>query len=628
MVLSQYFFRLDSIPVKARSTAVRDSTPIARRLATASFADIVQMERQMPRAWMGAVTGLGAVRQFEDLRLPCSLVTSDQWGWLKIWGSDDNVTAHEVLHGAEASRSEYNHRCLSEVARTGRALVATHRGFSDAFVPIFHKRHVSGFLVCGSFSLAAPRADAIRAQWHALTGRPEHAVDAELLSYALAALSTPVLQPESAHALLAILSEFAKMLGDPARIGEGRARWHRLTRRYLHRRVHFNMWQMAAGLIDPVERGAWSAASRSWQRRFLGVTRLPTLVLALRAGGNPERDALETLVADHDFVVDCADVALELEDAACGRAGSSVAYLLLYCDPALPERQSKRAIRRLVEDVRSRLRKKGHPNVHIGVSAQTPAPSALARCLREALLALEWAVHKNAALVFHEDQAKAAVVGPARFRSVRDLTQALHDGASAEAMLALEALVSEIVWHSAANLTSARAYVDAFYSQGLSALGELAVLEASVLADHLAEFQQALEQASTVNGIAESFRKHMLLLIEARAHPRSTRRDSKLNRALRYLDTNAARDVKLSQVAKLAGYAPQHFSRLLRKLRGQTFEQLVLSLRLAHAKELLRSGELAISEIATASGFRSLAYFHRVFLRESGLTPGAFRDAQ
>jgi AraC-like DNA-binding protein len=85
--------------------------------------------------------------------------------------------------------------------------------------------------------------------------------------------------------------------------------------------------------------------------------------------------------------------------------------------------------------------------------------------------------------------------------------------------------------------------------------------------------------------------------------------------------------VGLARAAKVAGYAPQHFSRLLKKLRGQTFEELVLSLRLARAKELLSSGELAIADVAPSSGIRSLSYFHRVFRREVGVTPAAFRAA-
>jgi AraC-like DNA-binding protein len=170
--------------------------------------------------------------------------------------------------------------------------------------------------------------------------------------------------------------------------------------------------------------------------------------------------------------------------------------------------------------------------------------------------------------------------------------------------------------------------VDAFYAQALHALGDLDLVEPSVIADHLSGFGRAIEQAQTVAAMTAAFREHVQYLIEARRHPRSVRRDSKLDRALRYLEAHAAENVDLARAAKMAGYAPQHFSRLLRRLRGQTFEQLVLSFRIARAKELLSSSDLAISDVAPSSGVRSLSYFHRVFRREVGVTPAAFRAAQ
>jgi len=201
-------------------------------LASASFADIVQMERKMPEEWLGVVTGIGAVRQFEDLRLPCNLVTADQTDWLKIWGSDDNVAAHELLQGAEAARSEYNHHSLTHVARTKRPLHATHHGFSDLFVPILQAGRLDGFLVCGSFTGVQWSASDIREQWHKLTEQPPWPNDPDLLSYAQAVLAAPRLPKPAARALMAILLEFAKLLGNSNLVPADRARWHRLTQRY------------------------------------------------------------------------------------------------------------------------------------------------------------------------------------------------------------------------------------------------------------------------------------------------------------------------------------------------------------------------------------------------------------
>ena len=167
-------------------------------------------------------TGIGAVQQFEDLRLPCSLVTADQSDWLKIWGSDDNVAAHELLQGAEAARSEYNHRSLTHVARTKRPWQATHRGFSDLFVPdpasgalgrVFGLRLVHG--------RSTWSASDIREQWQKLDRATALAERSRFVSYAEAVLARRFSQSRQRAPWSAILMEFAKLLGNsrPVRAG-------------------------------------------------------------------------------------------------------------------------------------------------------------------------------------------------------------------------------------------------------------------------------------------------------------------------------------------------------------------------------------------------------------------------
>ena len=49
------------------------------------------------------------------------------------------------------------------------------------------------------------------------------------------------------------------------------------------------------------------------------------------------------------------------------------------------------------------------------------------------------------------------------------------------------------------------------------------------------------------------------------------------------------------------------------------------SLRIEAAAELLREGSLMISEIAALTGYASANYFIRVFHREVGVSPSAYR---
>ena len=53
--------------------------------------------------------------------------------------------------------------------------------------------------------------------------------------------------------------------------------------------------------------------------------------------------------------------------------------------------------------------------------------------------------------------------------------------------------------------------------------------------------------------------------------------------------------------------------------------QYIISVRLNKAKELMRSPFLSLEAVAQESGFSSPQYFSRVFKKETGMTPYAYR---
>lgn len=81
----------------------------------------------------------------------------------------------------------------------------------------------------------------------------------------------------------------------------------------------------------------------------------------------------------------------------------------------------------------------------------------------------------------------------------------------------------------------------------------------------------------------------------------------------------------------LAGHLQLSASRaghLVRSTCGATFPQVLLTARLAKARNLLALTELSIADIARRCGFADHRYFHRVFKRAEGQTPDAWRQAR
>ena len=108
--------------------------------------------------------------------------------------------------------------------------------------------------------------------------------------------------------------------------------------------------------------------------------------------------------------------------------------------------------------------------------------------------------------------------------------------------------------------------------------------------------------------------------------PRDQLKDSETAvRIARYLQTNAA-TATLGGMAAEFHYSPEYASRLIRQMTGQTFIQLLTTVRLENAEQLLRDTAMPVSDIAAAVGYESSEHFIRTFRRYTGLTPSAYRQ--
>lgn len=66
--------------------------------------------------------------------------------------------------------------------------------------------------------------------------------------------------------------------------------------------------------------------------------------------------------------------------------------------------------------------------------------------------------------------------------------------------------------------------------------------------------------------------------------------------------------------------------RLFSANEGRTIENYLMNLRVERAKELIRYGQLTLSEIADEAGYSSVAHLSRMFKRVTGMTPTEFRS--
>jgi AraC-like DNA-binding protein len=99
-----------------------------------------------------------------------------------------------------------------------------------------------------------------------------------------------------------------------------------------------------------------------------------------------------------------------------------------------------------------------------------------------------------------------------------------------------------------------------------------------------------------------------------------------LRRAKDLMDREWGRPIGVADVAAHAGYSPYHFVRAFKAAYGETPGQYLSRRRIERAAELLRTADLAVTEVCLLVGFSSLGTFSATFKRQTGMTPSAYRD--
>jgi AraC family transcriptional regulator len=81
----------------------------------------------------------------------------------------------------------------------------------------------------------------------------------------------------------------------------------------------------------------------------------------------------------------------------------------------------------------------------------------------------------------------------------------------------------------------------------------------------------------------------------------------------------------LADIAAACGLSANYFARSFRETTGFTPHAWLLRARIQRAINLLRQRDATISDVAAACGFANQSHFSRVFAREVGLSPNAWR---
>lgn len=99
-----------------------------------------------------------------------------------------------------------------------------------------------------------------------------------------------------------------------------------------------------------------------------------------------------------------------------------------------------------------------------------------------------------------------------------------------------------------------------------------------------------------------------------------------MREAVRHLVGHFREEVRLEDVLALTGLSRPTFARQFKQHTGRSFSEFLNHLRLQAACHELAHSTRSVSEIALACGFTQISFFNRLFRRELGCSPSAFRQ--
>ena len=148
--------------------------------------------------------------------------------------------------------------------------------------------------------------------------------------------------------------------------------------------------------------------------------------------------------------------------------------------------------------------------------------------------------------------------------------------------------------------------------------------EANAIAD------QALRRLSQIRSVTEIpalVSEAALRLCEmVRETKRQDTGNVHVEKAKHYLTDHLTQEIRTEDIAEAVGISPYHLSRLFKTHTGLTLREYLARERIEAAKQLLATTDRTIPQIASLLRFCDQSYFTMVFRRQTGQTPGEYRN--
>lgn len=137
------------------------------------------------------------------------------------------------------------------------------------------------------------------------------------------------------------------------------------------------------------------------------------------------------------------------------------------------------------------------------------------------------------------------------------------------------------------------------------------------------EYYKLLCSCKVLEAFAETYRSYVLHTTQNMNYgiPKSYR---KVQQLLSFLNTNYAEKITSVEIEEKTDCNFDYINRVFKQLTNKTIFNYLNTVRINHAKELISTTNMKLSEIGQAVGFSDIYYFSKVFKKSTGISPSVF----
>jgi len=142
-------------------------------------------------------------------------------------------------------------------------------------------------------------------------------------------------------------------------------------------------------------------------------------------------------------------------------------------------------------------------------------------------------------------------------------------------------------------------------------------------------FIARLDQLETMEEVNEHFHGLFQQIINKLDNKKQTKSDNLYRKIEQLLSREYANPcLSMTSVSDELNLSPVYFGRLFKKMFAKPFVNYVNELRMAKARELLRTTDISNEQIAEMVGYTNVSYYYKVFKKMFGVTPTEYKTSE